>query len=129
MRNHYLKSHRRPQNIHMTALTPFFVKRFCMSRVSGLNFPPHPNEGDSEYKVEEFKGDIEKGDLGIKTPLAKMMLKLRVSLIANFWLWFIYSFIFLSISLFSFFFFFPRQKIEDLEKDIKVLKEIGKFFV
>ena len=100
-----------------------------MSRVSGLNFPPHPNEGDSEYKVEEFKGDIEKGDLGIKTPLAKMMLKLRVSLIANFCLWFIYSFIFLSISLFSFFFFFPQQKIEDLEKDIKVLKEIGKFFV
>ena len=41
----------------------------------------------------------------------------------------IYLFIyFLFISLFSFF-FFPQQKIEDLEKDIKVLKEIGKFFV
>ena len=41
----------------------------------------------------------------------------------------IYLFIyFLSISLFSFF-FFSQQKIEDLEKDIKVLKEIGKFFV
>ena len=40
----------------------------------------------------------------------------------------IYLFIyFLSISLFSF--FFSQQKIEDLEKDIKVLKEIGKFFV
>ena len=60
MRSHYLKSHRRPQNIHMTALTPFFVKRFCMSRVSGLSIPPHPNEGDSEYK------DIEKGGPGHK---------------------------------------------------------------
>lgn len=39
----------------------------------------------------------------------------------------IYLFIyFLFISLF---FFLPQQKIEDLEKDIKVLKEIGKFFV
>ena len=66
MRSHYLKSHRRPQNIHMTALTPFFVNRFCMSRVVSLSFPPHPNEGDSEYKVEEFKVDIGKGGPGHK---------------------------------------------------------------
>ena len=41
---------------------------------------------------------------------------------------FIYFFIHF-IVFFSFFFFFSQQKIEDLEKDIKVLKEIGKFFV
>ena len=39
---------------------------------------------------------------------------------------FIYFFIHFIV---FFFFFFPQQKIEDLEKDIKVLKEIGRFFV
>lgn len=41
----------------------------------------------------------------------------------------IYLFIYLFIHFIVFFFFLPQQKIEDLEKDIKVLKEIGKFFV
>ena len=62
MRSHYPKSHRRPQNIHRTTLTPFFVTRTC----EWLSIPPHPNEGDSEYKVKEFKVDIEKGGPGYK---------------------------------------------------------------
>ena len=42
----------------------------------------------------------------------------------------IYLFIYFFIHFIVFFlFFFSQQKIEDLEKDIKVLKEIGKFFV
>lgn len=42
---------------------------------------------------------------------------------------YLFIYFFIHFIVFFLFFFFSQQKIEDLEKDIKVLKEIGKFFV
>ena len=89
-----------------------------------LSIPPHPNEGDSEYKVKEFKVNIEKGGPGHKNTTDDAEIECVFDC-----KFFVMIYLFIYFLFISLFFFLPQQKIEDLEKDIKVLKEIGKFFV